>query len=150
MLEVLEYSPRFLVGSRAQFRALVARMIDNMLIDGARRIARRPRKAATPESLLARESYVSLDPSLRVSDAPDERASQQEELDWLRLGLEFLDDDERKLVRAHRLDGRTFVDIGEELGAEPNTVRMRCNRAVMTYLTVHGQQVFSRWFRRLG
>ncbi|MFO1053293.1 MAG: sigma-70 family RNA polymerase sigma factor [Planctomycetota bacterium] len=131
MLDVLEYAPRFLVASRAQFRALVARMIDNMLIDGARRIARRPAKAATPESLLARESYVSLDPSLRLSDSPHEVASQKEELDWLRIGLEFLDDDERFVVHAHRLDGRTFVEIGTELGIEPNTVRMRCNRAVL-------------------
>ncbi|MCC6781728.1 MAG: sigma-70 family RNA polymerase sigma factor [Planctomycetes bacterium] len=131
MLEVLEYSPRFLVRDRAQFRALVARMIDNLLIDGARRAARRPRFASPVTAQTGQESIVSLDPALRVSDAPPERAAQAEELDWLRLGLEFLDDDERKVVRAHRLEGRTFVEIGSELGLEPNTVRMRCNRAVL-------------------
>lgn len=131
MLEVLEYSPRFLVGDRAQFRCLVARMIDNLLIDGARRAARRPRLTSPPSGMSAGESCVSLDPALRVSDSPSARAAHAEELDWLRLGLEFLDDDERRVVRAHRLEGRTFVEIGQELGVEANTIRMRCNRAVL-------------------
>ncbi len=131
MLEVLEYSPRFLVRDRAQFRALVARMIDNLLIDDARRAARRPRFASPPTAVTGQDSIVSLDPALRVSDGVHERVAQAEELDWLRLGMEFLDDDERKVVRAHRLDGRSFVEIGAELGVDPNTVRMRCNRAVL-------------------
>lgn len=131
MLEVLDYAPRFLIANQRQFRRLIAKMVDNLLTDRARWLERRrPIRAATLRSW-ASESRIRLDPALRVSDAPGAQAELGEELDWLRLGLEFLHEDDRRVVREHKLVGRSFVEIGTDLGLQANTVRMRFNRALL-------------------
>lgn len=131
MLEVLDYAPRFVVASQAQFRALIARMVDNLLIDRARWLERRRpvRPATRPD--WAGESRLCLDPALGDSQGPAAQAERAEEIDWLRLGLEFLDPEERRVVHEHKLCGRSFVDLADEFGLQANTVRMRYNRAVL-------------------
>lgn len=123
--EVLQYAPRFVVKSRAQFRALVARMIENALIDKARRVGRK----AAPR--WASHSVLALDPSLVVESSVGAAAAHNEELDWLRLAIEFLDEKDRHIVRRARLEEASYVEIGAEEGVDPNTVRMRCNRAML-------------------
>jgi DNA-directed RNA polymerase specialized sigma24 family protein len=48
----------------------------------------------------------------------------------VRLGLELLDAEDRKILLAREYDDRSFVDIGDELGMTANAVRMRWVRAV--------------------
>lgn len=131
MVDVLDYAPRFLVASRSQFRRLVARMVDNLLVDRARWLARRRPVQGGDVGSWQSESRLCLDPSVPVGEAPSVAAARAEELDWLRLGLQFLDEDERRLVHEHKLDGRSFVELGAELGVAPNTLRMRCSRALL-------------------
>lgn len=130
MLEVLQYSPRFVVANRAQFRRLVARMVDNLLADRARWLARR-RPADGDIASWSSESRLCLDPALHVSDAPSAQAARAEEVDWLRLGMQFLDSEGRRIVYEHKLLGRSYVEIAEELDLQPNAARMRCNRALL-------------------
>ncbi len=128
ILQVMEYAPRFVVASRRQFRALVARMAENMLADKARRLARRRPLGGAG---LEQESRLCLDPSVSLPAAPSELASRNEEREWLRLGLEFLDDDDRRIVHRHRFEGRTFSEIGQEEGLQESTARMRFHRAML-------------------
>ncbi|MBM4061154.1 MAG: RNA polymerase sigma factor [Planctomycetes bacterium] len=129
MLKALQYSPRFLCRDRGQFRALIARMIENMLVDRSRSAAaRHPERHY--ESLSA-ESRLALDPGVPTDAEPGAEAARDEEFDWMRLGLEFLDADDRDLIRRRQLLEQSFVEIAGELGVPANTLRMRFNRAML-------------------
>jgi RNA polymerase sigma factor (sigma-70 family) len=130
ILDVLEYAPRFVVGSRRQFRALVARMIENALSDKARRAERRRPWRLQTEGV-ARTSVLGIGPVSSADTAPGDAAARNEELEWLRLAIEFLDDQDRRIVTRSRFDGATFLEIGAEEGIEANTARMRCSRALL-------------------
>lgn len=129
MVRALQYSPRFLCGDRRQFRALLARMIGNLLVDRSRTPA-----AQHPErhvESLATESRLALDPGLAAEPGQLAAAAQQEELAWVRLGLEFLEAEERELIRRRQLLEQSWEEIAAVDGAPANTVRMRCNRALL-------------------
>lgn len=130
MVEVLEYAPRFEVANQRQFRGLVSRMIRNLLIDKARKIkVRQPRGLAQGDAL--GESRISLDPALASMTSPSEAAAREEELQWLRIGIEFLDDEDRDVIRMHKFEGIPFAEIARRFEVEANTARMRCRRALL-------------------
>jgi RNA polymerase sigma factor (sigma-70 family) len=129
MVKALQYSPRFLCADRRQFRGLMARMISNLLIDRSRSVAaRHPERHL--DSVLP-EGRISLDPAVASESPPLEAAVQQEELAWMRLGLEFLEPSERDLIRRRQLQETPFPEIAAEFGVPVNTVRMRFNRALL-------------------
>jgi RNA polymerase sigma factor (sigma-70 family) len=129
MLDFLRDAPRFVVRDGAQFRALLARVLENTLRDRNDwfRAKRRDlaRKAALPT-----ESVLSLDPALQRSTTPSRDATRNEVRDWVRLGLELLEAEDRKIILAREYEDRSFVEIGTELGMSANAVRMRWVRAV--------------------
>lgn len=129
MLRALQYSPRFLCRDRSQFRALLARMIENLLTDRARSLASRQRERHL-DSLFA-ESRLSLDPALARSGEASAAAMQNEELAWMRLGLEFLEPDERDVVWRRQILEQGFAEIAAADGVQPDAVRMRFNRALL-------------------
>ena len=73
---------------------------------------------------------LSLDPALQRSTTPSRIAKATEVRDWVRLGLELLEAEDRKIILAREYDDRSFVAIGDELGMTANAVRMRWVRAV--------------------
>ncbi|MCA8975265.1 MAG: sigma-70 family RNA polymerase sigma factor [Planctomycetes bacterium] len=129
MLHAMDYAPRFIVGDRGQFRALLARMIRHQIIDRARQAERRPRGLTMSEADASR-ARLDLTGGLAMTP-PDAAAARAEELAWMRVGLEFLPDDERRLIMMRTFEEREFADVGAELGASANTARMRFNRAVL-------------------
>ena len=48
----------------------------------------------------------------------------------MRLALEFLDEEDRRIIVLRRVEERGFKENGEELGIDPNTARMRLQRAL--------------------
>lgn len=129
MLQALEYAPRFVAANQRQFRGLLARMIENQLIDKARKLQRRQGHAAM-ESLAA-ESRISLSPDHDAAmTPPDEAAARSEEIAWMRLGLEFLTPEDRQLVWKRQFEERSFVDIAKA-GERAETLRMRFQRALL-------------------
>ncbi len=129
MLRALQYSPRFLCTDRRQFRALLARMIENLLIDRSRAAAAR-RQEFRLESFFG-DSRLTLDPALAGGAQPIEAAAHSEEMAWMRLGLEFLDADERDLIWRRQLLEHGLAEIAADLQIAPDAVRMRCNRALL-------------------
>lgn len=129
MVDVLEYSPRFVSANGRQFRGLLARMIANRLADRARGLNRR---AGTMESLGA-ESRISLDPALRPRQPtqPEDAAARSEEIAWMHLGLEFLSADDRDVVCRRQLAEQSFAEIGSARGEAPDAVRMRFRRGLL-------------------
>lgn len=129
VLEFLRDGPRFVVRDGAQFRNLLARVVENMLRD-RNDWYRAKRRDLARDAPLPSESVLPLDPALATSTTPSRDAARGEMREWVRLGLELLDPDDKKLVVAREFDGRSFVDLGAELGMTENAVRMRWVRAV--------------------
>jgi DNA-directed RNA polymerase specialized sigma24 family protein len=128
MLRALQYSPRFLCRDRDQFRALLARMLENQLTDRARSLAAKGREIHF-DSIA--DSRLSLDPALAESAQAPRAAAQNEELAWMRLGLEFLEPEERDVIWRRQFLEQGFADIAAADGTQADAVRMRFNRALL-------------------
>ncbi|MCB9919952.1 MAG: sigma-70 family RNA polymerase sigma factor [Planctomycetes bacterium] len=129
MLEALRYTPRFLMSDKGQFRALLARITENVLRDHAERLRTQKRDPARERPYVG-DTMLSLDPPKQSVARPSQLASKGEEQVWLEIGLEMLDADERRIVRLREFDGLSFVEIGSELGLGEDAVRKRFHRAL--------------------
>jgi RNA polymerase sigma factor (sigma-70 family) len=129
ILDFLRDGPRFQVRDGQQFRALLARIVENTLRDRNDWFRAKRRRLGTNVTL-ARDSVLPLDPALQRSTTPSRDATRTEVRDWVRLSLELLEAEDRKIILAREYEDRSFVQIGEELGMTANAVRMRWVRAV--------------------
>lgn len=129
MLHVLKYGPRFLVSDRQHFRALLARIVENVLCDESDRYTAK-RRAAERERALPADSVLNLDSPAKSITRPSQVAERHEREAWVRMGLELLDPEDREVIRLREFDGLSFADIGARLGVAEDSARMRFNRAV--------------------
>jgi RNA polymerase sigma factor (sigma-70 family) len=129
VLEFLRDGPRFQVRDAAQFRNLLARVVENTLRD-RNDWYRAKRRDLGRDAPLPSESVLALDPALATSATPSRAAATGELREWVRLGLELLDADDKRLVVAREFEDRSFVSLGAEMGMTENAVRMRWVRAV--------------------
>nr|HET7859730.1 RNA polymerase sigma factor [Caldimonas sp.] len=127
--DFLRDGPRFQVRDGDQLRALLARIAENTLRDRNDWFRAKRRRLGTNVTL-ASDSVLALDPALQRSTTPSRVADRTEVRDWVRLGLELLEAEDRKIILAREYDDRSFVEIGDELGMTANAVRMRWVRAV--------------------
>jgi len=125
----LEWGPRFVPESEAQFCALLRRIALNGLIDEQRRRARQERGGHLESRLSAGQPVSQLRYADRSSLQPSRAAERAENAAWVRLALEFVDAEERYLLLASEVDGSSWAEIAGELGlASPDTARVRCSR----------------------
>ncbi len=129
LVDFLRDGPRFQVRDDAQLRALLARIVENTLRD-RNDWFRAKRRYLSTSVRITRDSVLPLDPALQRSTTPTRDAVRTEVRDWVRLGLELLEGEDRKILLAREYEDRSFVQIGEELGMTANAVRMRWVRAV--------------------
>ena len=129
VVEVLHYTPRFLVSSQEQFRRLVTQIIENMLRDQRDYYARKRRDLAR-ERALPDDSALQLDPRARSVTRPSEAAVRNEEAAWLRLALELLDPEDRDVILLRQFDELPWSEVGARLGLSEDGARMRFNRAL--------------------
>ena len=130
MLEVLRYGPRFLMSDRQQFRALMCRIIENVLRGGNRWFQTRRRQIAR-ERPLPDDSVLCLDPPDRSSVVRPSRAAEAEERGaWVRMALELLDPDDREVILRRQWHEQSFAEIGADLGLAEDAARMRYRRAL--------------------
>jgi RNA polymerase sigma-70 factor (ECF subfamily) len=130
LVQFLRFSPRFVLSSEAQFRALLLRIVENALNDKYDWYTARRREIAR-ERPLPSDTILSLDPPHGTIRTPSKSAEQHEREAWIRLGLELLDPDDREILALRQWDDLSFPEIGEELGIAANTARMRHNRAIV-------------------
>lgn len=129
VLEFLRFAPRFQVRDGAQFRALLAKIAENTLRDRNDWFRAKRRHLGT-QVAISRDSVLPLDPALQRSTTPSRDATRNEVRDWVRLALELLEAEDRKILLEREYEDRSFVDIGQDLGMTANAVRMRWVRAV--------------------
>jgi RNA polymerase sigma factor (sigma-70 family) len=127
VVNFLTWGPRFIPESGAQLRALLKRIAFNELTDQRRRLARTGRHF---ESLLpSAPSLSGFGPRVPSEQHPAQAAIQDEESNWVRLALQFLDDDDRFLLLASEVENRDWASIAQELGLNsPDSARVRAAR----------------------
>ena len=127
MLEFLRYGPRVRVESEQHFRALLVRIIENVMRDESDFYRARRRAMSREEPLPSRSS--GLDASGGITRA-DEAAERNETQEQIRLALELMDPSDRKVILLRQWDGLEFEQVGTQLGVGADTARMRFNRAL--------------------
>ncbi len=127
MLEVLSYAPRFAVEDRGRFRALLAKIVENVICDKNEFFKARRRAMSREER---ENTLLKLDQLGRSQTMPEAAAAKGEEADWLRLGLELLDAEDREVIVLKQWDDLSFVQIGTKLGISESGARMRFQRAL--------------------
>jgi len=129
LLDVLRDGPHFAIDDPAAFRALLARIVENTLIDRVRHLQRQ-RRDPRRERPLVGDSVLMLDPPARSVTQPFVQADRNEQQAWLRLALELLEPVDREAIRLRDWNGATFAEIGEQLGLGEEAARKRYQRAL--------------------
>lgn len=127
VLAVLRYGPRFALRSRGQFRALLAKIVLNVLRQKHRELHALKRDPAR-ERALGTDTILYLDPPQRDVSRPDQKVAEREEREWLRLGLLLLEPKDQEPLDLH-WQGLDDAEIAARLGITTNTARMRRVRA---------------------
>ncbi len=129
MIEALKYSPRFVSRSQSRFRHIMVRIVENVLREKNRWHQAR-RRAMSKELPISSDSVIDLDQPQESVTRPGDKAQQNERELWVRLALEFLQPDERKVILMRQWEGKSFAEIAEELGITTGTARMRFHRSL--------------------
>lgn len=127
MVEILRYAPRFRCASRNQFRALMGRIVENVIRDQNDFFSAR-RRAMSQEA--GDVGMVTLDGLGGSATAPDRAMERNESQARLRLALELLDPADREVIVLRQWEGLEFAEIGNKLGINANAARMRFQRAL--------------------
>lgn len=129
MIQFLRYGPRVKIDSEKQFRALLCRIIENVVCDQYDWFTAHRRSMAR-ERPLPRDTVLNLDPPQGRVDTPSQIVQQQEDEAWLRLGLELLEPKNREVIILHKWEGRSFSQIAEKLGIAKSVARRRYLRSI--------------------
>jgi RNA polymerase sigma-70 factor (ECF subfamily) len=128
-VDVLQYAPRFVVDDADQFRGLLARIVENNLRDANDWFAAQRRRLSR-ETALPGDSVLRLHAGARSVTRPSGAAERVERENMLRLALELLPPDDRKVILLRQWEERPFAEIGELMGIGENGARMRFQRAL--------------------
>jgi RNA polymerase sigma-70 factor (ECF subfamily) len=131
LVEVLKSGPRFVLSDRGHLRALLARMVENVLrVQANHHQAHRRdlRREVPPQSSFA-DTVPDLDLAADAT-SPPQAAERSETRDWVRLALEFLEPDDRRAVIWRDYDDLGFAEIAARLGVAEDAARMRYRRAL--------------------
>ena len=129
LLDVLDYTPRFLAGDRDSFRRVVGTILENALRSQGDHYSRMRRDRARL-SPLPDDSVLLVDARARTATSPSRHAARNEEEAWLRLALEMLEPGDREVIALREWGRLPFAEVAGKLGINENTARMRFNRAL--------------------
>lgn len=129
MAQFLQYGPRFLISDENHFRALVARIVENVLCDNYDWFTAR-RRAIAKAHPLPGDSVLDLDCRAGKGRTPSTSAQHHEEEGWIRLGMELLQPRDREIIVLHQWECLSFSEIGKRLGISVNSAWKRHKRAV--------------------
>ena len=129
MVRALNYGPSFLVSDQEQFRALLARIIENTLRDQYDFHAAEKR-GAKKQVVKAPDSVITLDPPAPTVQRPSKLADGREQEAFVRLALELLDPEDRKVILFREWEELGFPEVAARLGITESGARMRFNRAL--------------------
>jgi RNA polymerase sigma-70 factor, ECF subfamily len=129
VIQFLRFAPRFRMASKNQFRVLLLRIVKTALLNKYDWFTAR-RRAISRERLLPSDTILCLDPPRGQVKTPSVSVESHENEAWVRLGMEFLNDEDREILVLRKWDDLPFAEIGKRLELSADAVRMRHNRAV--------------------
>lgn len=130
IVEFLRYGPRVMVSDRKQFRALLARIVENV-IRGQHDWFTARRRALSRERPLPADSVLRLDAGVERGPSPSQAADQRDWEALVRLALELLEGGDREVIVLREFEQTSFGSIGAKLGVSEDAARMRFYRAVL-------------------
>ena len=86
--------------------------------------------ALSKERPLPSDTVVNLDNPRASVTRPSQNATRHEGEAYVRLALELLHPEDRKVILLRQWEEKSFPEIGEELGVTEASARMRFNRAL--------------------
>lgn len=128
LTNLLRTGPAFKPANEIQFRALIARAVYNRLCDLHDYTAGQGRDPDRVEPLPSNASRISI--GVSSSDAPDRRASAEEERGFVALALQVIDPDDRRLIHWRDFEDIEFGQIAERLSMTEEGARSRYRRAL--------------------
>ncbi len=129
MVQFLRFAPRFVVSNDAALRALLWKIVENTLLNKYDWYTARRREIAR-ERPLPSDTILSLDPPRDSVRSPSRSAEHHEQEAWVRLGLEFLEPEDREVLVLRKWDSLSFAEIGARFGLTESGARMKHNRAL--------------------
>lgn len=129
VVEVMRYTPHFLVSTGDTFRRLLTQITENLLRDKHDYFSRRRRNVAR-EQPLPDTAVLCLDARARSATSPSGGAARSEEEAWLRLALDLLAPEDRTVIVLREYERLSFSDIGQRLAINENAARMRFQRGL--------------------
>ncbi len=130
LIEFMRYGPRFLVPNQGQLRALLARIVENV-IRGQHDWFAAQRRSIQRERPLPQDSVLVLDPAREQVTRPSEQVGRDESRACVRLALELVEPGEREIILARHWERASFREIGAGLGISEDAARMRFHRALL-------------------
>jgi len=124
LVQFLRHGPRFRIDNEGQLRALLARIVINVLRDKYDWFTARRRSVAR-ERPLPSDTVLNLSPANKEVETPSQIAHRNEQEAWVRLGLELLDPDDRRTIVLRDWDRLSYAAIGKQLGVSEHTARRR-------------------------
>ena len=128
IVEFLDHGPRFVLSNGKHFRALLARIAENVLA-GNHRWWKAARRDLGRERPLSMDTVLVLDPPHAAQPSPSEHAERNEREALMRLGLELLQPEQREIIVLRDYRHVPLAEIAERLGTSSNTVQKRYERA---------------------
>jgi len=128
-IQFLQYGPRVHLMDERQFRALLCKIVENVIRDKYDWFTACRRNLAK-ERPLPSDTILILDPTRSSQDTPSQIVQKHEEEAWLRLGLELLDPEKRQVIVLHHWEDMSFIKIGALLGISKDAARMRFVKAL--------------------
>jgi RNA polymerase sigma-70 factor, ECF subfamily len=128
IVRFLESAPRLEIRDDEHFRRLLARVVENVLVDKANWFSARRRDLARERPFPNDGSFSLVIPANR--ETPSLVARKEEEEAWMRLALDLLDPEARELIALRTFEKKSHAEIGEKLGIGAHAARLRYTRAL--------------------
>ncbi len=129
LVQFLRYGPRIVLSDGRQFRALLARIAENVLRDKHDWFTAQ-RRAIARERPLPSDTLLNLDLPRSKIETPSKAAARNEREGWVRLGVELLEPADRELIVMRDWQKLEFSLIGEKLTISGDAARMRYRTAL--------------------
>lgn len=128
LIQFLRYGPRFELDDDVRVRALLARIVENVLRDKVDWFTAQRRTVAR-ERPLPPDSILGLNDSVRVSESTSRVVEKREAEARIRLALELIDPGVRSFIVGYDWEGLSFADLGQRHDISKSEARRRYLRS---------------------
>lgn len=135
LIQFLRHGPRVRLKNDKQFRALLCKIVENVVCNKYDWFTAR-RRDLSRERPLPPDSILDLDPPEGKPETPSKIIQKQEEEAWARLGLELLEPKDREVIILRQWEDLSFTAIGKMLDLSKAGARKRYFKALNVLIKI--------------